>query len=344
MPPSAAKSRPERSATSRSRRAVSSSAANSRSMSASTAICRRRDRSSENSRAFSSASAAWSANAWSRRASSAENSRPAPVGDAEGADDRAAHAQGHGQDRPFARIAQRFPQVVGQRRRILGENVGDRDGPPLGHRATQHAGAGRRHVAGLEAGAALPPERQRHQRAVGLQEPQHRGAGAEQRQDALDRPAHHVAHVEALGQRLGQSRELLGFVTAAHRLGVESRVLERQRGLVGERLQQPGLRLGEDPAGAVRDRQRADGPALGAHRHRQLGGVSDPGHLLAQLVGEIHVGVVEDLRGGNRRAALHGRGRTSRCRGAGRDPARRCPARGRRRPAPPGRRRRAGGG
>ena len=80
---------------------MSSSAANSRSISARAAICRRRARSSENSRAFSSASAAWSANVCSSAPSSSVKRRPRSVGDAEGADHQALHAQRHREQRPL---------------------------------------------------------------------------------------------------------------------------------------------------------------------------------------------------------------------------------------------------
>ena len=77
-------------------------------------------------------------------------------------------------------------------------------------------------------------------RRAGMQ-PQHGGPGAEQRQHALDGARHDVGDVQALGQRLGQAGQLLGLVAAARGLGVELRVLQSQRRLVGEGLQQVGL-------------------------------------------------------------------------------------------------------
>ena len=228
----------------------------------------------------------------------------AVIAEGERADDHALDPQRHRQDGAVTRAAQPLAQIVGDVDAGVVEDVGAPDRARLDDRPAEQALAGGQHVAGLEAFAARPAQRQGHQRAIGLREPQHGGPRGEQRDDALDGVAHHVADVEALGERLGQPRQLLGLVPAPRGLGVQARVVEGQRGLVGEGLQQLRLRGAEGAAGAIGDGQRADRLALGAQRHRQMGDVTEGRQAGAHVRGDDERGIVLDVAGGDGGAAL----------------------------------------
>ncbi len=68
----------------------------------------------------------------------------------------------------------------------------------------------------------------------------------EQRPQAVGDPSRNLVGVQRLGDQPPDSREDLGFPLAASRLGVEPRVVERDRGLVDERLGEPDLVRSED--------------------------------------------------------------------------------------------------
>ena len=226
---------PERSATSRSSRAESSSAANSRSMSASTAICRRRDRSSENSRAFSRASAALVGEAPASRWALVRRRRPARC-------DRAMPSapmivpltrSGHGQDRALARVAQPLAQVVGPatgrvRRRRCRRPRPHVPRPPRvrAHRCPAASRGRARSVARL-----CPPMASATSEPSGCS-----SRSTEERARNSGRTLSTVRPTTSLTSRLsvrrpGQPRQLLGCLAPPYRLGVEPRVLERQRSL-----------------------------------------------------------------------------------------------------------------
>src|SRR5206468_7289736 len=103
----------------------------------------------------------------------------------------------------------------------------------------------------------LPRPRARDEGAILLERPQ-RPARLEEPGGSLDdqrREPRGVEHRRQLALDVGERGDLL----AARALDREQlRVLQRERGLVGERLQQRGLALGEDPAAPVGDAERAD--------------------------------------------------------------------------------------
>ena len=141
--------------------------------------------------------------------------------------------------------------------------------------------------------AALGP-RAGHQQAIALDDVDD-AAGLEQTRGALDDQREQTRGVE-LGRQLalglGQRRDL----RAARRLEREQpRVLQRQRGLVGDRLEQRRLRRGEDAAGRIAEVQRTDDPSLRPERHRQDGGVAGASHRRPQLVGHDEGGIREDI-------------------------------------------------
>ena len=143
------------------------------------------------------------------------------------------------------------------------------------------------------------PLRDDHQRAVGLDEAEARGACAEDRQDAADDALGNVADVQAARERLGDARDLLGLVLTPRRLAVEPRVLHRQRRLVGEGLQERRVRVGELADDGGGDEQHSDQLALGAERRRQeraRAGLLEPP---LEVVGQRERRVREDVAGGD---------------------------------------------
>ena len=92
---------------------------------------------------------------------------------------------------------------------------------------------------------------------------------AQQPQDALGDPLAHGRQVERLADEPGDAGQLLGLLPAADDLRVAARVLERERGLVGEGLEQRHVVVAEDAPGGRRDGQDAGDALLHAQRHGQ---------------------------------------------------------------------------
>ena len=110
--------------------------------------------------------------------------------------------------------------------------------------------------------------------------------GAEQARGALDDEREQAAGIQ-LGSQLALGLGEHGDLSPARGLErEEAGVLERQRRLVAEGLEQPDLRLGEDPPGHVAERQRADDPVLRPERHREHGGVAGAPHRGSDRVGQ----------------------------------------------------------
>ena len=82
------------------------------------------------------------------------------------------------------------------------------------------------------------------------------------------RPATSSASSDS-GDQPSDSREDLGFPLPASRLGVEPRVVERDRGLVDERLGEPDLVRSEDSTRAPERREGSEGAVAGDERERQ---------------------------------------------------------------------------
>ena len=234
---------------------------------------------------------------------------PAAVGDAEGADDHALGTHRHRQHGDVARGAEVRAQVVGHARDRVGERVRRGDRPALDHGATEHADAGWQHVTGLEVLARAPAQRQRGQGTVGLQQPDHRGLRAKQRQHALDRALHHLRHVERLGERPRQPGQLLGLRAPLRGLGVEARVGEGERRLVGEGLRQPRVVLAEEAAALAADGEHADHDVVHDQRHRDGRVVADGGIPLSQRVRLLDARIRGDVGGDDHAPRLRGQAR-----------------------------------
>jgi hypothetical protein len=176
---------------------------------------------------------------------------PRPVRDRECPDDPTLDAERHGQKRAEAGAFRPAAHVLRQEDARVVQHVGRHDREPIRHRPSRDAVAGRHDVAVGSVDPAGLPLRDDHQRAVGLDEAEARGACAEDRQNAANDALGDVADVQAARERLGDARDLLSLVLPSRRLTVEPRVLHRQRRLVGEGLQERrvGVRELADSAG-----------------------------------------------------------------------------------------------
>ena len=148
--------------------------------------------------------------------------------------------------------------------------------------------------------------REGDERAVGLQKPQHGGPGLEEHDHALDDALTHVARVEALGEAPGQTRQLFRLEPAARHLRIEPSVLEREGGLVGERLRQSDLVVVELSADPIADTQSADHAVADAQRHaehRPMPGALDHGSRSRR---EREPRVREQIRRGDRDPLVDG--------------------------------------
>ena len=126
------------------------------------------------------------------------------------ADDLALDLQRHREHRVVARARQAPPELRGENHARLLEDVARPQGPLLDDGAPHQAHAGRQDVAGLEVLQPLARDGHTRQRAVGEQQPDHRGLRLKQGQDALGDPLRHLVDVERLGEPAGHARQLVG--------------------------------------------------------------------------------------------------------------------------------------
>ncbi len=123
-----------------------------------------------------------------------------------------------------------------------------------------------RHIGGVEDAAGLGVNRPEQGRPIEL---------------AGDRPR----ELEQHGQLLDLAAVLL----------VELRVLQRERGLIAEGLEQPHFGLGEDPARHVTQRQGADDAPLRPEWHGEHRAGAGLPHRRRHLVAQDDRGIVEDV-------------------------------------------------
>src|SRR5262249_51039523 len=82
-------------------------------------------------------------------------------------------------------------------------------------------------------------------------------------------PPGDLVGVERLGNQPADARQDLGLPLPARRLRVKPRVVERDRGLVYERLSEPDLVRGIDATRAPERREGAEDPLAGDERQRE---------------------------------------------------------------------------
>ena len=109
-----------------------------------------------------------------------------------------------------ARARQTPPELRGEDDARLVEDIARPQGAPLGDGASHEANAGRQDVAGLEVLQPLARDGDTRERAIGEQQPDHRGLRLKQWQDALGDSLRHLADVERLGEPAGHARQLIG--------------------------------------------------------------------------------------------------------------------------------------
>ena len=101
--------------------------------------------------------------------------------------------------------------------------------------------------------------------------------------------------IELAGDGLRQLEEHRQLVDLAAVLLVELGVLERERRLVAEGLEQPHLGLREDPARDVAQRECADDPPLRPERHREHRARARVPHRRGYFVAQDDRGIAEDV-------------------------------------------------
>jgi hypothetical protein len=98
---------------------------------------------------------------------------------------------------------------------------------------------------------------------------ENRRQAAEERAQTVGDATGYLVGVERFGDEPADAGEHLGFPLAPGRLGMQARVVERDRRLVHEGLGQADLVGAEDAAGAAERRERAEDPLAGDERQRQ---------------------------------------------------------------------------
>ena len=147
----------------------------------------------------------------------------------------------------------------------------------------------------------------RHGVRVAFAEADHRQVAADQLLGAVGDPAQHRIEVERRGDRLRDAGEHLGLPAPALALLVQPRVLERERGLMRERLHELDLPDRKRPDVVAIGDERAEHPLADEERDGQHGPVAlglDGG---ARRLGEIERRIVQQV-GRPDRAPLGDRG------------------------------------
>ena len=201
---------------------------------------------------------------------------PVYVRDAERADDRAAHDQGHRARRSVVGFDDPGLHLGGQGDVGLGEDVGRGHHPPLHDRPAGRPRAGRERGADREAGDDGPGGGDRDERARrGIQPEEDRGAGPEQPHDALDRSLGHRGRIEGGGELTGQrgeGRDALGLAPRRIRLPERTDVAID----TPDEAEQPVLRVradrGREPDQDDGGRHRADAHAREVLQEDLVGG------------------------------------------------------------------------
>ena len=173
------------------------------------------------------------------------------------------------------------------------------------HRAALREDEAAQAPAGLDAGVGqlvVPvggPVAEAHALRAGHAQADHRSVAAAELLGRLGHASEHRLEVEGAADGAGQLGEDLRLPAPVLLLGEEARVLQGERGLVGERLRHLHRARVEDAAGGVAHREHADEAILGQQGDREDRAV---GRLL-QVAAEIRAGldarVREHVRGGD---------------------------------------------
>ena len=191
------------------------------------------------------------------------------IGHAERPDDAPLHAQRYGEHRPLARGHRLRAHVRGDDDARVVEEIRRPHGAAIGDGAARDPRSRRHHVAGNGVHARGGASRDGHERPVRLDQAEPRRAHAEDRQDALDGSPAHVAHVEALGEVLGEPGQRLGLMLPPAGLVVEPGIVEGDDGLVCEGLGHLCRLAGERASHEVGDGEHAEDAIGGEQRHRE---------------------------------------------------------------------------
>ena len=188
--------------------------------------------------------------------------------------------------------------LAGQRARVA-RDVADIDGRLRLRHAAHHALAERhdaRHAhlrqAGLDAGGRQP-----HHALGGIGGPQLHDRRVEESRGGLGDAAQHVVDHERLGHELLEVRQLAQTLGAARGIRVDARVVDGERGVLGEQLQRRQVFLAQRPHRPVVHDERAVHASLAAQRR---------GGDRANAVALPRVLVVQDVRGGDGFAVQNG--------------------------------------
>ena len=225
------------------------------------------------------------------------------IGHAERPDDAPLHAQRDGEHRPLARGHRLRSHVRGDDDARVVEEIRRPHGAAIGDGAARDPRSRRHHVAGNGVHARGGASRDGHERPVRLDQAEPRRAHAEDRQDALDGAAAHVAHVEALGEVLGEPGQRLGLMLPPAGLVIEPGIVEGHDGLVCEGLGHLRRLAGEHASDEVGDGEHTEDAIGGEQRHREdrpVGPLLELGAVVGPIDGARVAGEIRRRDGGTR--------------------------------------------
>ncbi len=179
------------------------------------------------------------------------------VADRDGAHDPVVDDHRERERRPVRLCLERLAQLRRQHDPRIGEDIRRGDGAPGAHGTAQGPGPGGEHdVVTRAVGRDVPADERAADRVDARED---RGEAAEERAQAVGDPPGDLFGVERFRDEPPHAGQDLGLPLPARRLGVEPRVVERDRRLVHERLGEP------DQDGAVVEVFQG-GPRLGGER------------------------------------------------------------------------------